>query len=58
MPSFDDVKEILGFNSYYEEEKRYATPTTSQLPSRGGWYLNFPMTHRCMGQLSRSFDFF
>ncbi|XP_030463561.1 uncharacterized protein LOC115683233 [Syzygium oleosum] len=36
MPSFDDVKEILGFNSYYEEEKRYATPTTSQLPSRGG----------------------
>ncbi|KAL3724418.1 hypothetical protein ACJRO7_029569 [Eucalyptus globulus] len=35
MPSFEDMKEILGFNTYYEEEKRYAIPTTSQLPSRG-----------------------
>ena len=25
MPSFDEVKEVLGFNTYYEEEKRYAT---------------------------------
>ncbi|PON66911.1 Pyruvate/Phosphoenolpyruvate kinase-like domain containing protein [Parasponia andersonii] len=25
MPSFEEMKEILGFNSYYEEEKRYAT---------------------------------
>ncbi|GKC67449.1 phosphoenolpyruvate carboxylase-like protein [Tanacetum coccineum] len=25
MPSFDEVKEVLGFNIYYEEEKRYAT---------------------------------
>nr|GEZ77975.1 pyruvate/phosphoenolpyruvate kinase [Tanacetum cinerariifolium] len=25
MPSFDEVKDVLGFNTYYEEEKRYAT---------------------------------
>ncbi|KAE8670293.1 Phosphoenolpyruvate carboxylase family protein isoform 2 [Hibiscus syriacus] len=24
MPSFEEIKEILGFNKYYEEEKRYA----------------------------------
>ncbi|XP_060212385.1 uncharacterized protein LOC132640002 [Lycium barbarum] len=35
MPSFEELKEILGFNTYYEEEKRYAT-TGSQLPSRKG----------------------
>lgn len=35
MPSFEELKEILGFNTYYEEEKRYAT-TSSQLPSRKG----------------------
>ncbi|KAF4357891.1 hypothetical protein G4B88_027775 [Cannabis sativa] len=37
MPSFEEMKEILGFNIYYEEEKRYATrprPSTSQLYSR------------------------
>lgn len=28
MPSFEEIKEILGFNTYYEEEKRYA----SQIP--------------------------
>lgn len=32
MPSFEELKEILGFNTYYEEEKRYATKS-SQLPS-------------------------
>ncbi|KAK9201044.1 hypothetical protein WN944_016245 [Citrus x changshan-huyou] len=25
MPSFEEIKETLGFNTYYEEEKRYAT---------------------------------
>lgn len=25
MPSFEELQEILGFNSYYEEEKRYIT---------------------------------
>ncbi|XP_031256730.1 uncharacterized protein LOC116114735 isoform X2 [Pistacia vera] len=25
MPSFEELKELLGFNAYYEEEKRYAT---------------------------------
>ncbi|KAL6344390.1 hypothetical protein AAG906_039646 [Vitis piasezkii] len=27
MPTFEEIKETLGFNSYYEEEKRYATST-------------------------------
>ncbi|KAK3204770.1 hypothetical protein Dsin_018816 [Dipteronia sinensis] len=31
MPSFEEIKEILGFNDYYEEEKRYTT--TSRLSS-------------------------
>ncbi|GMN22137.1 hypothetical protein TIFTF001_048968 [Ficus carica] len=34
MPSFEEIKEILGFNNYYEEEKRYAI-STSQQPSHG-----------------------
>ncbi|EXC14230.1 hypothetical protein L484_021727 [Morus notabilis] len=33
MPSFEEINEILGFNSYYEEEKRYSTGT-SQPPSQ------------------------
>ncbi|KAF7837105.1 2,3-dimethylmalate lyase isoform X1 [Senna tora] len=33
MPSFEEIKDILGFNTYYEEEKRYAT-STDQLPSK------------------------
>ncbi|XP_021628547.1 2,3-dimethylmalate lyase-like [Manihot esculenta] len=28
MPTFEEIKEILGFNLYYEEEKRYATSTS------------------------------
>ncbi|XP_057960081.1 uncharacterized protein LOC131152287 isoform X2 [Malania oleifera] len=28
MPSFEEMKEILGFNAYYEEEKRYASSTS------------------------------
>jgi len=35
MPSFEEIKDILGFNAYYEEEKRYATSTNPQL-SKGG----------------------
>lgn len=27
MPSFEEMKEILGFNTYYEEEKRYVAKT-------------------------------
>ncbi|KAM7489978.1 hypothetical protein LguiB_027462 [Lonicera macranthoides] len=30
MPSFEELQEILGFNAYYEEEKRYATSSSSQ----------------------------
>lgn len=38
MPSFEEIKEILGFNNYYEEEKRYATIRSSsgQLSSQRG----------------------
>ncbi|VFQ70412.1 unnamed protein product [Cuscuta campestris] len=35
MPSFEELKEILGFNAYYEEEKRYSI-STSQLSSLKG----------------------
>ncbi|XP_052208488.1 uncharacterized protein LOC127812178 isoform X2 [Diospyros lotus] len=45
MPSFEEIKEILGFNAYYEEEKRYATGSgqlslqrdRSQDPLSGIW---------------------
>ncbi|KAI8537676.1 hypothetical protein RHMOL_Rhmol09G0042600 [Rhododendron molle] len=33
MPSFEEIKEILGFNTYYEEEKRYA----SRIPLQRGY---------------------
>ncbi|KAK9932649.1 hypothetical protein M0R45_019875 [Rubus argutus] len=32
MPSFEEIKEILGFNDYYEEEKRYSS-NSSRLSS-------------------------
>ncbi|XP_028759775.1 uncharacterized protein LOC114718580 isoform X2 [Neltuma alba] len=34
MPSFEEIKDILGFNTYYEEEKRYATSLDQ--PTRDG----------------------
>ncbi|XP_052116963.1 uncharacterized protein LOC107486861 isoform X3 [Arachis duranensis] len=34
MPSFEEIKDIVGFNTYYEEEKRYATDI-SRDPSSG-----------------------
>ncbi|XP_057436609.1 uncharacterized protein LOC130729015 isoform X2 [Lotus japonicus] len=34
MPSFEEIKDILGFNTYYEEEKHYATSTNQQLSNR------------------------
>jgi len=36
MPSFEEIKDILGFNAYYEEEKRYATNANPQLSKGGG----------------------
>ncbi|KAJ4723178.1 Isocitrate lyase [Melia azedarach] len=30
MPTFEEIKEIVGFNAYYEEEKRYATRQSSE----------------------------
>ncbi|XP_022761715.1 uncharacterized protein LOC111307773 isoform X2 [Durio zibethinus] len=35
MPSFEEIKEILGFNNYYEEEKRYATRPYQLYSDRG-----------------------
>ncbi|KAK7272858.1 hypothetical protein RIF29_13898 [Crotalaria pallida] len=31
LPSFEEIKDIVGFNAYYEEEKRYTTSTNQQL---------------------------
>nr|XP_023922928.1 uncharacterized protein LOC112034343 isoform X2 [Quercus suber] len=36
MPSFEEIKEILGFNTYYEEEKRYATSSNQPSSQRDG----------------------
>lgn len=36
MPSFEEIKDILGFDNYYEEEKCYAT-NISQLTSQSGY---------------------
>lgn len=44
MPSFDEMKEILGFNTYYDEEKRYATSIT-QPSSPRGWLV---LVYLCM----------
>ncbi|KAK9079000.1 hypothetical protein SSX86_000669 [Deinandra increscens subsp. villosa] len=35
MPSFDEVKEVIGFNTYYEEEKRYATRSSQPVWQTG-----------------------
>lgn len=37
MPSFEEIKEILGFNAYYEEELRYSI-TPDQPHSRNSKY--------------------
>jgi len=31
IPSFEEIKDIVGFNDYYKEEERYATKTDHQL---------------------------
>lgn len=35
MPSFEELQEILGFNSYYEEEKQYITKDNALSPQEG-----------------------
>ncbi|XP_068666124.1 uncharacterized protein [Aristolochia californica] len=42
MPSFNEIKEIIGFNAFYEEEKRYTTTASRfqrgySLESRDGY---------------------
>ncbi|KAM7260390.1 hypothetical protein ACFE04_016131 [Oxalis oulophora] len=34
MPSFEEIKDILGFNTYYEEEKRYAITPSQRYAQR------------------------
>jgi hypothetical protein len=33
LPSFEEIKNTLGFNRYYEEEKKYVTPAQSSYGS-------------------------
>lgn len=35
MPSFEEIKEILGFNAYYEEERRYSTKSDQPHARKG-----------------------
>ncbi|CAA7404627.1 unnamed protein product [Spirodela intermedia] len=37
LPSFEEIKDTIGFNNYYEEEKRYTT-TVSQFSTRSDNY--------------------
>ncbi|CAA6667810.1 unnamed protein product [Spirodela intermedia] len=40
LPSFEEIKDTIGFNNYYEEEKRYTT-TVSQFSTRRGTADNY-----------------
>ncbi|XP_057797833.1 uncharacterized protein LOC131013925 [Salvia miltiorrhiza] len=35
MPSFEEIKELLGFNAYYEEEMRYSTKSNQPHSQKG-----------------------
>ncbi|KAG1327568.1 Carboxyvinyl-carboxyphosphonate phosphorylmutase, chloroplastic [Cocos nucifera] len=35
LPSFEEIKDVLGFNEYYEEEKRYSIPPPQPSYRRG-----------------------
>ncbi|XVF37813.1 hypothetical protein REPUB_Repub20aG0043100 [Reevesia pubescens] len=56
MPSFEEIKEIVGFNKYYEEEKRYDT-ITNQLYSDKGVHFNYLYTWAVAYLVSMSIDF-
>ncbi|OIW20330.1 hypothetical protein TanjilG_08872 [Lupinus angustifolius] len=34
MPSFEEIKDIVGFNAYYEEEKLYTASTNLRIPEK------------------------
>ncbi|BAS89964.1 uncharacterized protein [Oryza sativa Japonica Group] len=40
LPSFEEIKDTLGFNSYYEEEKRYVVTPAQSSSYRSGYYDN------------------
>lgn len=44
MPSFEEIKDILGFSDYYEEEKRYSI-SSAQPSSSKGEYKIFPQLY-------------
>lgn len=53
MPSFDEMKETLGFNSYYEEEKRYDTSVSQS--QQGGRYNRSQRSYLVLFHKSHSF---
>ncbi|KAJ0093109.1 hypothetical protein Patl1_26257 [Pistacia atlantica] len=63
MPSFEELKELLGFNAYYEEEKRYATSRLAA-SEKGGCNLVllnlnqqlFPVNCQCYHVSSYSYN--
>lgn len=51
MPSFEEMKEVLGFNTYYEEEMRYRTETSQPRVGKG----KGKRTYLAVGQLQLLF---
>lgn len=47
MPSFEEVKEILGFNNYYDEEKRYSASITPLSSERCEYLVNSHDSYQC-----------
>ncbi|KAL8144395.1 hypothetical protein V2J09_017427 [Rumex salicifolius] len=42
LPSFEEIKDVLGFNEYYEEEKRYALGSSKPFEQRATGRSNDP----------------
>ncbi|XP_073146545.1 uncharacterized protein [Henckelia pumila] len=53
MPSFEEIKEILGFNTYYEEEMRYDTKI-NQLPIERGYSSTSSTSHSTQHDVDKS----
>ncbi|XP_074322590.1 uncharacterized protein LOC141659564 isoform X2 [Apium graveolens] len=54
MPSFEELQEILGFNSYYEEEKRYITKGNALSSQVSASSKDFTMQERDEGDKEQS----
>ncbi|XP_042488966.1 2,3-dimethylmalate lyase-like isoform X2 [Macadamia integrifolia] len=53
LPSFEEIKETLGFNAYYEEEKRYAT-SVGRLSLQRGSSSRYNMQQRIRDDSEKS----